>query len=537
MQPSKVYADIANDVSYDDESSSFGSHLPPDAESLLQEEMLKLSLKDRNSTQEEIHGVHCLSPEESPAFLEASLRKLDLELNGNNIPIDQKKAYLKSQELFASQNKPTYVNSEEFRLRFLRCELFDVPTAALRIAKYLTLVLELFGEFALQRPIRMRDFSKIELREFRKGRYQFLPYRDRAGTRGRRILSVYPDEEWEKISTGLRTKIWLYLTYVAGDDIETQKNGIVMLAWFDTAWKHLSKRPVYSPQSSRVLSLCVRTTSVHICTPDTPLYRFRRSIMVMRLGKERSRVKIHVGKSVELMYTLQNFGIPVDYIPISFTGKVKEKYIKEWIRLRQLIEEERLHHSWTAQSKSNMIECPYLDDIIFRNGTSLLSHPGNIALRSMIAAKSMHEDNKYKNTKTIVLAVIAEIKAKRNESQTEDGKSSESGCRFLIWNEKGWWKQVQPENEQKAIQGKISRIVRETRKLVTANQKKQEVAELTSVSKSQKILPITDRRGGGTYMFLQSERGTSQKRQRLSVDEDCFGIGICDVEWICGNYS
>lgn len=295
MQPSKVYADIANDVSYDDESSSFGSHLPPDAESLLQEEMLKLSLKDRNSTQEEIHGVHCLSPEESPAFLEASLRKLDLELNGNNIPIDQKKAYLKSQELFASQNKPTYVNSEEFRLRFLRCELFDVPTAALRIAKYLTLVLELFGEFALQRPIRMRDFSKIELREFRKGRYQFLPYRDRAGTRGRRILSVYPDEEWEKISTGLRTKIWLYLTYVAGDDIETQKNGVVMLAWFDTAWKHLSKRPVYSPQSSRVLSLCVRTTSVHICTPDTPLYRFRRSIMVMRLGKERSRVKIHVG--------------------------------------------------------------------------------------------------------------------------------------------------------------------------------------------------------------------------------------------------
>lgn len=306
MQPYKVDADIANDVSYDNDSSSFGSQLTllPDADSLLREETMKLSLKDRNSTQEEIHGVHCSSPEESPAFLQASLRKLDLELNGNSIPIEQKKAYLQSQELFANKNKPTYVNSEEFRLRFLRCQLFDVPTAALRIVKFLTLVSELFGEFALQRPIRMNDFSKAELREFRKGRYQFLPYRDRAGNRGRRILSVYPDEEWEKISTDLRTKIWLYLTYVAGDDIETQKNGIVTLAWFDTKWEHLSKRPIYSAQSSRTLSLCVRVASVHICTPDTPLYRFRRSVMVMRLGKERSRVKIHVGTGKKCHYNV-----------------------------------------------------------------------------------------------------------------------------------------------------------------------------------------------------------------------------------------
>jgi len=225
---------------------------------------------------------------------------------------------------------------------------------------------------------------------------------------------------------------------------------------------------------------------------------------------------------VELLYALQSFGIPVDYIPISFTGTVKEKYIKEWIRLRQLIEDERLAHSSTDQSNRKMIESPYLDDIIFRNGTSLLSHPGNIVLRSMIAAKSLDVDNKNKNTKVFVAEIIAEIKARRNE--TEDGNDRGS-CRFLIWNEKGWWKPVQPENEEKEIHSKISRIVRETRKLVIANLKQQQAAGSVSVvSEPPKNPPIAERSGSGTYMFLQSESGLSQKRQKLSAHSDCFRI-------------
>ena len=284
-----------------DDDSSIGSEFPPDAESLLQEEMMKLSLKDRNDFQEEIHGVQCLAREESPEVLREYLYRLDVELNNDKVPSEQRKHYLKSQELFAHKNKPTYVNTDEFRLRFLRCVLFDVTMAALRINKYLGLVDELFGEFSLQRPIRISDFSKVELREFRKGRYQFMPYRDRAGVRGRRILSVFPDQHWENMSTILRTKIWLYLTYVAGDDIEAQKHGIVVLVWFDNAWKNVSKQPLVSNQSTKVFMLGVRASSIHICTPDTPKFRFRRSIMIMRLGKERSRVKIHVGTNESLV--------------------------------------------------------------------------------------------------------------------------------------------------------------------------------------------------------------------------------------------
>ena len=130
---------------------------------------------------------------------------------------------------------------------------------------------------------------------------------------------------------------------------------------------------------------------------------------------------------MELMYTLQGFGIPVDYIPVSFTGKVKEKYIKEWMRLRQVIEDERqIRNKMPGSTSSTMIESPYLDDIIFRNGTSLLSHPGNIALRSVIVEMCMREESKPKNTKVLVVDIISQMKSGNGQGRAQ---------RFLIWND------------------------------------------------------------------------------------------------------
>lgn len=532
---------MATNAASHDDDCSVGSAVTPDAESLLQEEMMKLSLEDRNKFQEEIHGVQSLAKEESPEFLRESLRQLDFELKNNNIPLRDRKAYLKSQELFANKNKQTYVNTDEFRLRFLRCSLFDIPNAARHVNRFLLVVSKYFGDYALQRPIRISDFSKEELRELRKGRYQFLPFRDRAGARGRRILTVFPDEEWGKFSHDLRAKIWLYLCYAAGEDIEVQKNGMVVIVWFDNAWDSVT-RAHFVGMGGHEKAFGVRLSSVHICTPDTPKSRFRRAMMIARVGAYTPQVKINVGtyqivcsnccdrcfvvsilcclqcfrifvlnlnrlssrrlgKSVELMYTLQSYGIPVEYIPISFTGKVKEKCIKEWMRLRQLIEDDRLNRNWTAESNSNMIESPYLDDIIFRNGTKLLSHPGNIALRSVIVEMCMLEENKLKNTKDLVVLIISEMK----------GCNGGSNCsRFLNWNEKGWWKQVTPENEPKEIHTKISRIVRDTRKLLREQQ------EAQATSNSDSMPEELDEQSRGTYIFLSD----GQKRQKLS--RDCF---------------
>ena len=179
-------------------------------DNLISQELLKLSYHDRNAINEEIHGVRCLAVEETPELLWLSLNAFQSHLD--RMPLCEKQVYteivrLKQQQQLqlvdstamsidqGSQStqwreppKPdgppySFVDDEAFRLRFLRCELFDVQKAALRFVKYLKVSYELFGGVALTRLVRISDFSRSELRLIRKGFYQLLPYPDRAGRR------------------------------------------------------------------------------------------------------------------------------------------------------------------------------------------------------------------------------------------------------------------------------------------------------------------------------------------------------------------
>jgi hypothetical protein len=183
---------------------------PQGVEELLMQEMMRLSHNDRNDIQEEIHGVKCLAVEETPELVERALYELACEVD-ERTPDHQKKAYLQSQqppkelpehqrilhELHQLEPLPqsSYVNDVEFKLRFLRCELFDIPKSAKRMLNFLDLVLELFGDYALRRPIRLSDFTKEEMRHMRKGRFQIMPNRDRSG---RRLSTIFPEHEHAK---------------------------------------------------------------------------------------------------------------------------------------------------------------------------------------------------------------------------------------------------------------------------------------------------------------------------------------------------
>jgi hypothetical protein len=177
--------------------------LPYDIDSLLSDELLRLSLRDRNAIDEEIHGVLALAPKESPQFLEAALFELSVELNRIPNGIPYKAAYLESQRF-----PKTYVNGSDFRLRFLRCELFYVKKAAIRMVKFLSIASDLFGPFVLQRPVRITDLTKEEEKIFRMGNIQPLPYRDRAG---RTILTWVGDFGLEQGESRIRVRGTTYI--------------------------------------------------------------------------------------------------------------------------------------------------------------------------------------------------------------------------------------------------------------------------------------------------------------------------------------
>jgi len=203
------------------------------ADSLFAKALSNLSFNDRNTIGDEIHGVSCMAIKETPDLLKQSLIDFESEIhnitpklaydraqellllmsmsimslsannNNNNInnpsSLSSSSVYLNSNSTSTARSysgtSSCYINENKFRLRFLRCELFDVRKAAERYIKYLEFVWDVYGEYALQRPIRMSDFTPKEMSFMREGDSQLLPYRDQSGRRIFAFLSDKP-RDW-----------------------------------------------------------------------------------------------------------------------------------------------------------------------------------------------------------------------------------------------------------------------------------------------------------------------------------------------------
>ena len=182
-------------------------------------ELLKLSLNDRNAIHEEIHGVGCCAVPETPELLQAALRDFQKEidriekdlakrkvynmilerrreetmqlLQQNLRTISTTKAATKAKSTSTETITPIYTNNhyaiddDDYRLRFLRVELFDIPKAVHRFLSYLNICYEYWGEVVLARPIQITDImkNKDQRKYFKKGHHQILPFRDRSGRR------------------------------------------------------------------------------------------------------------------------------------------------------------------------------------------------------------------------------------------------------------------------------------------------------------------------------------------------------------------
>ena len=129
----------------------------------------------------------------------------------------------------------------------------------------------------------------------------------------------------------------------------------------------------------------------------------------------------------------------------------------------------------------NIIECPELNDSVFRQGGSLVSYPGNVMIRSLIATKIKEQEKAQR--KKLVLEIVEEIK----------------GCewcgRFLVWNELGWWNE--PTND-KQIYPKIDNLIKECLKYMKVEQQKKK-------KKKRHKLNLK----GGTFIFRSEDGGTT----------------------------
>jgi hypothetical protein len=258
-------------------------------------------------------------------------------------------------------------------------------------------------------------------------------------------------------------KIGFYLSLVCATDIKNQRKGVIYVLWTE----NLSFKNIFFKNKSKmILSLLpIRIASIHFCAKDTIARNLAKAVFVARLSTEhRLRFIYHFGESVENRYLLKGYGMPIDSFPITWTGTIKTENIKRFVNLRSNVENN--HREINTTNK--IIECPYLNDILFKKGNHTPHQSGNFQFQSIVWSTykqhlqqhqqqqqhqqkngSINNDNDLPLTLSPVISIISTISLKTLVPDILK-KIKQDNLRVLVWdNKNGWWNCFYEESDYK----------------------------------------------------------------------------------------
>eukprot|EP00934_Nitzschia_sp_Nitz4_P006286 Nitzschia sp. Nitz4//scaffold99_size76975//4803//6306//NITZ4_005564-RA/size76975-snap-gene-0.4-mRNA-1//-1//CDS//3329560814//6276//frame0 len=383
-------------------------------------ELSKLSIVEREAALHDLHGVSS-GVVETPELVEQSSLQMDDLLYSRTV--QKSKAY----ELAEKMN-PVFVQDIKFRLLFLRAEEFNVQSATAKMQQFLNMKCELFGSDKLCKSITLHDLSHDDMETLHNGHFQLLNRRDRAG---RAVICIssrhirYPSLENE-----LR-QIYYFFTSLLEDE-ETQKNGFIMVP-FGMA-SHVSPRGVFKV-NQLIAALPIKIQGFHVIRPVFGGFlNWTSSILEKRA---RVRIRCHMGKHMEVMYSLMTFGIPTSDFPIVDDEEtlVRTQHLR-WIENRRRLERQRGSPGMddppsddaSTSASAASVYLPTSNDILFGRGRPFQQHPGNLRFSLVIESlKPQYEELKRNEKTTMAENVVKQLK---------DG-----GSRFLRQGE-GCWEEV-----------------------------------------------------------------------------------------------
>jgi hypothetical protein len=144
---------------------------PNEMDRIIAKEMTDLSLQERESAENDVHGIR-QSRAEDPLALQNGLLHLQRHLD------TMKKGTVYEEAEMMNRN---YVTDHKFRLKFLRADLYDPKEAAERMIRFFELKKSLFGTEKLVKDITIDDLDEDDMETLRSGYMQLPPYTDMAG--------------------------------------------------------------------------------------------------------------------------------------------------------------------------------------------------------------------------------------------------------------------------------------------------------------------------------------------------------------------
>mmetsp|Transcript_19344 Transcript_19344/g.44986 ORF Transcript_19344/g.44986 Transcript_19344/m.44986 type:complete len:523 (+) Transcript_19344:224-1792(+) len=434
---------------------------------------------------------------------------------------------LVSSNISSEEKSKCYLNEDNIRLRFLRCECFDVDKAVERFILFLDFTSDIFGDYVCERQICISDFhTKEDGSYLRLSRTQFLPFRDRSG---RRILVSVGTCNFH-LDVITRSKILMFLYWAVSEDIETQRKGVVILMWpFNEEGGgslHWQKaiRPYLQKDSGEYQmrlngGIPVRIAARQMYYKDTPFWKTLSALYIFYALKphEKTTFKANFGEHIELLYQLGSYGIPADLLPISATRTVKYGNLNAWLGF---LRNRQCNPGTTNGDIEEIVDCPRSYDVVFRKGTTFRNNPGNTFYRGLIENYSLeHSKGGKKEKYDITLRIMSDIE-KRNG-------------RFLEWSvQKVMWKTM---TDRDRVRKKIAAAFKQFLRTRNARQK-EEINEtiqtatsvLQNAEKKRLMMNVIEFNNDDTmslnkYYSLEHVR----KRRRISLGNCAIDNGSC----------
>jgi hypothetical protein len=267
-------------------------------------------------------GAQYTNPE-WPDFVRKALADFDTKIRS----MSQKDAFLHAQSVASN-----YTDSKQFRLKFLRADVFDVDKAAQRIVKHFEEKRNLFGPDTLGRDITLDDLDKDDLDTLSSGGLQVLPRPDQFG----RLILFSRQVSWRyKRRENMLRALW-YLCQTMMEEEDAQIRGVVGVGFSlkGTArlegWScdyELARRLIRTLDASPVRILAIYScidTSYFESVVDVASHIFNRFM--------RARFRCIRGTRQECSYQLMVMGIEhFEDIPVREDGKLIVDRHHAWI--------------------------------------------------------------------------------------------------------------------------------------------------------------------------------------------------------------
>ncbi len=400
----------------------------------LAREMNTLSVQQREQIYEEIHGI-AGNIAETPELVSASLDNMRREL----AIVPRRRRAALDRAFFL---RPSIAYDDSFHLMFLRACRFNPEDAAMRMHRYFTNKLALFGEEKLTKKISLDDLGEKEIKLMHQGSTQFLQVSHRGVIAQYTMIAALDDVSDWKVNMRY---LW-YQLMAALEDEEVQKRGIIEVWNLRGPWKvgvhdmqrHLVKCNLML--NDRPVKIC----AFHRLVEGGPLSYFIGTANKLMPKEHRIRQRFHDGSDLEIKYALMTFGVNLpDCFTLGCGMFAKAQLENGYLQFRSLAED-KFNRLETQKLLPNHALFPSRDDVLMGRGRPFQTWPGNFHLAQLVMENAEHYlKAKCRDDKTEIARQILTLVRRQN------------GGRFLRRTSVDW----EPVDEL-AARNKISQLLR-----------------------------------------------------------------------------